>query len=146
LGERGPEVWRQRGQAREALEDWEGAADDFGEALKVKADDAELWRLRGDAYAKLQEWGEAADDYAEAIRRGGKGAALRVQCGNAFAEAGRWERAEGYFRRAMRQKDAGVSGWSEAAMLRWRVGDRAGYRKLCEGLLARFGATKDADE
>ncbi len=146
LGEKRADVWRQRGKARVELEDWEGAADDFGEALKLQAGDAELWRQRGDAYAKMREWREAADDYAEAIRRGGKGAELRVACGNAFAEAGQWERADGYFRRAMRQKDAGLSGWSEAAMLRWRAGDRAGYRKVCEDVLARFGATKDADE
>jgi Flp pilus assembly protein TadD len=46
----------------------------------------------------------------------------------------------------MRSKDAGLSGWSEAAMLRWRAGDRAGHRKQCEDLLARFGTTKDADQ
>jgi WD40 repeat protein/tetratricopeptide (TPR) repeat protein len=145
-GERRAEVWRRRGEARLAREDWEGAADDFGEALQLKAGEAEVWKLRGDAHAQLEDWAEAADDYAEAIRRGLKEAELCVLCGNAFAEQGQWERAEDYFRQALRENAASLEGAAAAALLRWRAGDRAGHRRLCEDLLARFSRTGDMEQ
>jgi tetratricopeptide (TPR) repeat protein len=102
---------------------------------------------RGQAYAGLRQWDKALADFTRAVQRDPKQAGNRVRRAGTLAELGRWDEAEQEFVRArdLKQK-GGTSSWEALALLRLRVGDTEGYRKLCAELLDQVGTPDDVDE
>jgi len=61
--------WKWRGVVRAELEDWQGALDDYSEAISLNPVDAALYLRRGNAYENLGEFNLAAADYRFAVQR-----------------------------------------------------------------------------
>jgi tetratricopeptide (TPR) repeat protein len=138
-------LWQKRGMARAALERWQGAGADFTAAIQRHGDGPSVRMQRGNAYMQLRQWARAAEDFAAAIERKTEDATAHVSLGNALATLEQWDRAEAAFRAATKAHKDDVSGWSALALVRWRAGDRADYRRFCQQLLIQFGKTDDPD-
>jgi tetratricopeptide (TPR) repeat protein len=61
-------AYRQRGLAEIKQQNWDAAINDFGEALKLKEDDATAHRFRAFAYMSKQDWNNALEDYTTVLK------------------------------------------------------------------------------
>jgi WD40 repeat protein/serine/threonine protein kinase/tetratricopeptide (TPR) repeat protein len=68
---------------------------------------------------------------------------LHRRRGQAYAELGQWDQAAADFAKAIGLKQLDIETWFQHALLRLAVGDHAGYRSACGGMLERFGPTAD---
>jgi WD40 repeat protein/tetratricopeptide (TPR) repeat protein/tRNA A-37 threonylcarbamoyl transferase component Bud32 len=149
LGADRASVWQDRGEIRMLLAHAEDAVADYTAAIKRQGDGAQVRMQRGHAYMQMRKWEKAASDFRAAIKSNAANPTVHVYLGNALVMLEQWQAAEAAFRAAVEADKNGLSGWSELAMLHWRAGDKAGYRRLCEKLLSRFlreGKLEDVDD
>jgi tetratricopeptide (TPR) repeat protein/serine/threonine protein kinase len=107
--------------------------------------EARKWYDRASAWLDRRQPGNE-----ELLRFQGEAAALLgipgLARGNFYAELGDCERAAADYTRAFEKAPpTNAMIWMWHAHLRLRVGDRAGYRKLCVQMRERFGASKNID-
>lgn len=62
-----PEIWLNRGVAKEKLADRKGAYADYTQAIELKPDFVKAWLNRGNLLAAQQRYPEALEDYSVAI-------------------------------------------------------------------------------
>ncbi len=111
--------------------------------LAVEPNTSGHYVTRALAHESLHQWERVVADSTRAIE--GKIDTLWAVRGKAYAQMGRWKEAEADFQRAVDSlgKSAGDTPESLAqvlrtlALLRLHRGDEAGYRAICEKLLAR---------
>src|SRR5262249_4536258 len=63
----------------------------------------------------------------------------------AFAELGQWDKAAADLEKATQLTVDNAQTWYYLALVRLHLGDRAGYRKACSGMLERFGQAADVN-
>lgn len=63
-----PNVWNNRGVAKNSIGNYDGAFSDFDEAIRLQPDDAEFWNNRGNVKLTQGNIDGAIADYDEAIR------------------------------------------------------------------------------
>jgi tetratricopeptide (TPR) repeat protein len=78
-----------------------------------------------------------------AVERSPKDVARRWQRGDWHAQRGRWQEAVADYQVALEGDPADAGWWLHAAPALVAAGDRDGYRRLCRGVLQRFGETQD---
>jgi WD40 repeat protein/Flp pilus assembly protein TadD len=98
---------------------------------------------RGKLYAWNGQWDKAGADFARAFELAPDSADLRFECGEFYAEHGQWDKAAALCARAITLGALDDRQCSVNAYLRWQIGDREGYRRVCREMLERFGQTSD---
>jgi WD40 repeat protein/serine/threonine protein kinase/lipoprotein NlpI len=98
---------------------------------------------RGRLYAWNGQWDKADADFAQTFARAPDTSELHLECGSFYAEQGKWDRASAHYARAhaLDPMDDRLSCMN--ACLRWQIGDREAWRRLCREMLDRFGQTSD---
>jgi len=135
---------RQEATASEIAQDWYAAAWHLSRLLEGSArDDPELLARRAWAYGAQARWQLAAQDWAQVTAlRPTDGTAYRER-GSARAELGQWHKAVVDYAKVVELQPDDPVDWERYALLLVQVGDTAGYRRACAGILERFGRTKD---
>ncbi|HEV3255855.1 MAG TPA: tetratricopeptide repeat protein, partial [Gemmataceae bacterium] len=135
---------RQQATESEIAQDWYAAAWHLSRLLEgsARGDPAVLAR-RAAAYGAQARWQPAAQDWAQVTAlRPTDGTAYRER-GSARAELGQWHKAVVDYAKVVELQPDDPVDWERFALLLVQVGDAAGYRKACAGMLERFGQTKD---
>jgi tetratricopeptide (TPR) repeat protein len=96
-------------------------------------------RDRGDVLAKVLHLDEVIDaEHGQPAEAG-----LLLRRGELRGRLGQWQQAADDFARALELDAQEHWNWYTGAVLRWQVGDGAGYRRQCREMLRRFGETSD---
>src|SRR5262249_1429217 len=105
-----------------------------------------LYRWHHDSLGKAEE----AENWPTAIRHldylltvSPVDPVLRFRRGHAWAELGKWRKAQADLAAARDGGPHDVRCWYLGAVVHLAQGDRAGYRRLCRDMLARFGTDVD---
>jgi tetratricopeptide (TPR) repeat protein len=67
ISDKDPEIWFNRGLAREKLKDWIGANEDYTKAIELDEKLDKAWLSRGNVLMKQAKYKEAIEDYTVAI-------------------------------------------------------------------------------
>jgi serine/threonine protein kinase/WD40 repeat protein/Flp pilus assembly protein TadD len=138
---------RERGHALVKLEQWKDALVDLDEAIRLVPGNAGAWQDRGLAHGDLHQWKEAIRDHEESLRLAADEFDAWEELATAHAELGQWDLAESRFRTATdRLSPASPAAWEARAWLTLRRGDHDSYRRVCAGLLGRYGRVTDPDQ
>jgi Tfp pilus assembly protein PilF len=103
------------------------------------------WRQRANAHSQRAEWGEAAADYSRAIQLNPDDPDCWSNRGFAHASLGQWDKAAADYAKAaeLNENDPLPSYW--LALLHLHNGNKDAYRKVCAGMVARFGQSQNMD-
>jgi serine/threonine protein kinase/WD40 repeat protein/tetratricopeptide (TPR) repeat protein len=132
-------VWCDRAKSHADAKRWKEAVADYSKAIDLSPGDAHCWNARGVAHEQLGQWDKALADYAKAAELKATDPGYCTRHGFAFAQLRQWEKAAAIFEHATTLKPDDAHAWYFLALLELRRGDRAGYRKMCSGMLERFG-------
>jgi WD40 repeat protein/tetratricopeptide (TPR) repeat protein len=126
--------WFTRGLARQDSGQYKLAAEDYGSVLEAKP--GHLWALcnRGTCRRLLGEYDAAVTDFDAALKGGLDD--WRPWAGRGWVEAhrGRWPQAGADYAEALRRNPGPTDVWLAAALVRLRLGDRAGHKALCAAM------------
>jgi serine/threonine protein kinase/WD40 repeat protein/tetratricopeptide (TPR) repeat protein len=147
-----------RQQLKELGLDWEwdefppaGKSENAGPAPVVRVVGAEslftwtTWLDEAKAHAQVKQWDEATAAYSKAIELKPEDGQAWCGRGSAFAGLGRWDKAAADFEKATQLTADDALTRYFLALLRLHLGDRDGYRKVCSGMLERFGQSADVN-
>jgi tetratricopeptide (TPR) repeat protein len=141
------QVWKERGRAHAELGKWDEAAADFVKALELApVPKKEEWqypweRPRSPVEDLVAGWDEV---FARVIKLRPKDSGLWARRAQHFARQGRWTEAvtpTARFYELVPFRDFGPYNLAPLLLVQ---GDREGYRRVCENMLAHFAATKNA--
>jgi tetratricopeptide (TPR) repeat protein len=137
---------RDRAVALSQAGQWEEAIAQYSRAIDLMPDDPYCRHQRGDLQRHLGRWHKALADYARAAELRPTN---RVYCalhGYACAQVGQWEKAAAAFEHVTTLKPDDVLNWYHLALVKLQLGDRAGYRKACAGMLDRCDRSADEND
>jgi serine/threonine-protein kinase len=132
-----------QGDALRMKGEFDGAIAAYTEALRLDPQLLIARANRGEAHRLKGEYDAAIADYTETLRLEPRSLVAVQGRGCSLAQLGRWEDAESDYDRALELKSGDAAVWQGAALLHLRRGDGPGYRKVCQGMLERFGSSKD---
>jgi tetratricopeptide (TPR) repeat protein/sugar lactone lactonase YvrE len=132
--------YRQCHVACQSAKRWPTALWYLEHALALVPEDWQLYAERALTYEKLGKFKEYATDLAAAAARGADSSVL-VRLADAYARQGQWDKAAAAFATASRRGPLGLNAWHCHALVCLKVGDTAGYRRICSLLLASVGQT-----
>jgi hypothetical protein len=135
----------ERGVAHFERGDYDIAAADFSEAIRLDSHEAASFFNRGNCYLRKREFTKAVADFSQAIDLNKPGFWQPwPHRGRAHAELGQWEKAAADFVKATEFKEANdATLWHALALVRLQLGDMAGFRKCCATMLQKFSRNKD---
>jgi tetratricopeptide (TPR) repeat protein len=118
--------WSNRGAARMARGDAEGAVADYTEAIRLNPSFAKAWSNRGSAQATRKRWDEAISDCSEALKLRPAYAEALNNRGVARAGQGDLAGAIADYTEALRLNPGYADAYGSRGMSRQAAGDRAG--------------------
>jgi WD40 repeat protein len=140
--------WRESRNAERA-KDWPAAFFHLDRLLKV-APEPEQWLVRyerGRLHSVLHQWEQSIAELTKVIDITQKDAMTWHLRGQVYAEMGRWEKsASDYAKLVTSFKGIPIQWWSEHALVRLQLGDRDGYRKACNTMLALVNQSKNMSD
>ena len=109
-------------------EDYEGAIEDYNQAIRLDPDNALAYKHRGDARRNLEDYEEAMADYTEAIRLDPEYAAAYNNRGVVRRQLGDYEEAIADFTEAIQAsgnwgKGSPTMGYNNRGFTRYQLGD-----------------------
>ncbi|MBC7853201.1 MAG: tetratricopeptide repeat protein, partial [Pirellulaceae bacterium] len=110
-------TWFNRGELRYEQGDFNGAVQDYSQALRIAPKDAAAYNSRGHAYYRLGGIREAMRDYDQAVRLNPRDAAILTNRGDAHAFQGNYALAAQDFREAIRLDNQLGRAYQSAAWL-----------------------------
>jgi WD40 repeat protein/tetratricopeptide (TPR) repeat protein len=141
-----------RAKALGSLNQWEGAAADYLQLLRLKPlNEPAVRAALINAYTVLGKWREvieecktalARDPMSDSPERRWARAQLERQWARAHAELGEWAEAAAHLDEATTRDPSSQPTWHQLALLRLKSGNEAGYQKACVEALKRFGRTE----
>jgi tetratricopeptide (TPR) repeat protein len=114
-----------------------------GHSITLRFGELPLDRAR--AYAAAKKWKEAAEAFSRAAGNDLDRAdsSILATWGQVLAEGGRWKEAIAVFEKIAAREPANVGKQQDLLECYLALHDRASYRRVCEAVIARHGATKD---
>jgi WD40 repeat protein/tetratricopeptide (TPR) repeat protein len=128
----------ERRRARDVLRD-RAAQDLAASPAQVVAWD----RQAAEGCEKAEQWAAAAPHLDRLIEANAEAVRLYVRRARVDVELGRWPQAADDAARRIELGEEGTNAWVLQAYARLALGDRAGHRRTCAALLARFGKDDD---
>ncbi len=138
-----PDDWVDRAKAYQRRNLWEQAADDYARGAEAGAVNPDLWTNKAEAHLRLGQRTEALAACDQAIRLNGRDFRPHVKRAGLFVESGEWDSALADLDTACQVSGEQITAWVDAARIRVNRSDLAGYRRMCEELIRRFGKTTD---
>ena len=139
------EAWNLRGVAHSRLGQKEKALADYVKASELNPKVALYWSNRGSVCAELKRYDQSVEDYSKAIDLKADDGSYRSNRGHAYAELGKWDDAAADFAKGIELRIDDPLPRYRLALVHLQKGDKDGYRKVCTGLLERFGQKADAE-
>jgi len=136
------QAWFDKGVAYHEMGQWQRAIDSLTQSIALRANYELAWNDRGWAKANLGRWEEAIIDYTKAIDLVPTYLVAWNNRGNAHGELSRWQECAADFTRGFELR-GDLSTAEGLAVAKLAIHDGEGYRKICEGLLARSGKFED---
>lgn len=112
---------------------WQAARWCLEHLIAAEPDDWQLYVDRAEVYGKLDNTAEREADLDKAIQLGANQAVL-ARLADERAQTRRWAEAAALYARVLQQAPANLGVVYRLALLRLRLQDSAGYRKLCNGI------------
>jgi tetratricopeptide (TPR) repeat protein len=131
-----------RGYAKIQLQDFEGGANDFEQALKVNPDKA-LFMLKGDAYRKAKRFEDAIEDYNQVLEKDRHNYDAYTARGICEVALGRKEKALTDFGRALEINQNGVEALIQRGSLQLSSG---AYRSALDDLQLAWNLNPTIEE
>jgi WD40 repeat protein/tetratricopeptide (TPR) repeat protein len=116
------------------------AEEAYRAALELKPDNPEAHVKFGEFLEEQARYKEAEVELNEAIKLQPEHGWYRVLRGWTYADMEQWDKACADFIKATECKEPHETAWYSRAMLHLRDGNLDGYRKICTGMLDRFGS------
>jgi tetratricopeptide (TPR) repeat protein len=138
-------VYDMRGRAYYFLGRWDKAADDFTKAIDLVPDAWSYRADRGEAHDRRKEWNKAFADFSKALELNGGSPYVWCGRGDTYAELGHWTEAAADFAKAVELKSVDPRHHYRRALTLLRLGDVAGYRKLCADMLGQWDLVGKSD-
>jgi tetratricopeptide (TPR) repeat protein len=140
-----PQVWRERSRVFTLLGQQARAEADLARAIKLTpggSDDRLTWIELAQFYTEYHQPGMARAALAKSELLACRNPQMLRQWGLQFTEKGAWAKAAAVFGQASALDPDDVFTARCWAQLLWQAGDVAGYRRVADALLDRFGSTK----
>jgi tetratricopeptide (TPR) repeat protein len=140
-----PDVWHGTARSLAEVGQWRAAGTACATAAKLRATDGDMWYLWGIAERVARNHDRAAACYTKALALHFDGWAVWTFRGLARAEQGRWQEACDDLTRAAGLPGVPVWAIHYLALLRFQLGDQAGYRNACAQMLRRLAKEPEFD-
>jgi WD40 repeat protein/tetratricopeptide (TPR) repeat protein len=124
---------------------WDELFRAYGQVIERYPAETEAYLNRGHAYERLSQWAEAIDDYSRAVEFKSQNQAIWAKRARCFAELGQWKEATADYAKAVELNKDNASHWYSQALVRLQIGDVAGYRTACAGILGQLGPMANKD-
>jgi WD40 repeat protein/serine/threonine protein kinase/tetratricopeptide (TPR) repeat protein len=138
-------LYGRRGDLRVRRKESDGALADYTKAIELQPGDVSLRVRRGEVFANAGEEKSAIFDLSVAANLAPRDPAVFARRATALARFSRWPAAAADYDRAINLGDKSLAVRAELAHIRLRLGDVAGYEKVCREALKRFGGTGDPE-
>jgi tetratricopeptide (TPR) repeat protein len=136
LDETNDNAWSNRGFAKHALGDHQGAIDDCSEAIRLNPKNSTAWNNRGIAKDSLGDHQGAIDDFTKVIELTPENDSAWVMRGIVKGRLGHYESAFDDFTQAIKLNPKNGSAWNSRGLTKHKLGDHQGaiadYTKAIE--------------
>jgi len=139
------QLWDRRALLNDQLHQYEEAVHDFTQAIQLNSTNFSLRGGRVDAHRALRQWDKALADLDVLLQKRPGDRSVLSRRAEALAHLGQFENALADVNQLLKASPDDPRLWFWCAVVRLKLGDRAGYRQTCVDMTERFRQTTDTN-